>query len=138
MTRSGRLFGRLVSFENLLGAAQESRRGKRLKPNTARFDFNLERELLALQQDLLAHTYRPGPYYAFTIREPKTRLISAAPYRDRVVHHALCRVIEPIFERTFVKDSYACRKGKGTHAAVERASASGAPRTPIDPSHPSP
>ena len=119
MKRHGRLFGRLVSFENLLGAAQDSRRGKRLKPNTARFDFNLEHELLTLQRDLLAHTYRPGPYHTFTIREPKTRLISAAPYRDRVVHHALCRVIEPIFERTFVKDSYACRVGKGTHLAVE-------------------
>jgi retron-type reverse transcriptase len=119
MKRHGDLFARLVSFENLLGAAQAARRGKRFKPNVARFDFDLEEELLALRQELLTQTYRPGPYRTFTIREPKARLISAAPYRDRVVHHALCRIIEPIFDRTFIKDSYACRMGKGTHRAVE-------------------
>jgi retron-type reverse transcriptase len=117
--RHGHLFDRLVSFENLLAAAQAARRGKRFKPNTARFDYHLERELLTLQHELATHTYRPGPYRTFTIREPKARLISAAPYRDRVVHHALCRVIAPIFERTFIKDSYACRVAKGTHLAVE-------------------
>ena len=62
----------------------------------------------------------PGAYRTFRIHDPKPRLISAAPYRDRVVHHALCRVIEPVFEPTFVFDSYACRRGKGTHAAVSR------------------
>ena len=65
-------------------------------------------------------TYRPGPYRTFTIYEGKTRQISAAPFRDRVVHHALTGVLEPIFERSFIFDSYACRKGKGTHAAVDR------------------
>lgn len=119
MKRHGHLFDRFVSFENLFAAAQAARRGKRFKSSTARFDFDLEHELLALQQELLTQTYRPGPYCTFTIREPKARLISAAPYRDRVVHHALCRVIEPIFERTFIKDSYACRVAKGTHLAVE-------------------
>lgn len=119
MKRHGRLFDRLVSFENLLAAAQAARRGKRLKPNVARFDFDLERELFALQQELRSQTYRPGPYRTFTMREPKVRLISAAPYRDRVVHHALCRIIEPIFDRTFIKDSYACRVDKGAHLAVE-------------------
>jgi retron-type reverse transcriptase len=119
MKRAGHLFERLVSFENLLAAAQAARRGKRFKSSTARFDYHLEQELLTLQDELRSQTYRPSPYHTFTIREPKTRLISAAPYRDRVVHHALCRVIEPIFERTFVKDSYACRVGKGTHLAVE-------------------
>ena len=119
MKRHGHLFDRLVSFENLLAAAGTARRGKRFKANTARFEYQLEPELLTLQDELRSRTYRPGPYRTFTIREPKARLISAAPYRDRVVHHALCRVIEPIFERTFVKDSYACRVGKGTHLAVE-------------------
>ena len=118
MTRHGRLFDRLVSFENLLAAAHAARRGKRFKTNVARFDFDLERELVALQQELRSQTYRPGPYHTFTIREPKARLISAAPYRDRVAHHALCRIIEPIFDQTFIKDSYACRVGKGTHQAV--------------------
>lgn len=119
MKRQGQLFDRLVSFENLLAAAQTARRGKRFKLNVARFDFDLEHELLALGDALRSHTYRPGPYRTFTIREPKMRLISAAPYRDRVVHHALCRIIEPIFDRTFIADSYACRVGKGTHLAVE-------------------
>lgn len=119
MIRHGRLFDRLVSFENLLAAARAARRGKRMKPDVARFDFALERELFALRTELLMQTYRPGRYHTFTIREPKTRLISAAPYRDRVVHHALCRIIEPIFDRTFISDSYACRVGKGTHLAVD-------------------
>ncbi len=65
--------------------------------------------------------WAPGAYYSFYIRDPKKRLVSAAPFRDRVVHHALCRVTEPLFERAFIGDSYANRKGKGTHAAVDRA-----------------
>ncbi len=64
--------------------------------------------------------YQPGEYRQFLLHEHKPRLISAAPFRDRVVHHALCNVIEPIFDRGFIHDSYACRKGKGTHAAVDR------------------
>ena len=86
----------------------------------ARFFFHLERELLRLHEELASKTYRPGPYRTFTIYEGKTRQISAAPFRDRVVHHALTGVLEPIFERSFILDSYACRKGKGTHAAVDR------------------
>jgi len=73
-----------------------------------------------LEEELLAGTYRVGPYKEFTIYERKPRKISAAPYRDRVVHHALCNAIEPIFERSFIYDSYACRLGKGTHKAVDR------------------
>jgi retron-type reverse transcriptase len=84
------------------------------------FEFDLERNLVELRGSLLDRTYRPGPFRTFTITDPKLRLISAAPYRDRVVHHALCHVLEPVFERSFVFDSYACRRGKGTHAAVDR------------------
>ena len=72
---------------------------------------------------MVAQTYQPGPYHSFYIRDPKHRLISAAPFRDRVVHHALCNVIEPIFERTFIGDSYANQVGKGTHRALDRAQA---------------
>ena len=68
-------------------------------------------------------TYRPGPYASFHIHEPKKRLISAAPFRDRVVHHALCNVIEPAFEASFIADSYANRVGKGTHRALNRCQA---------------
>jgi retron-type reverse transcriptase len=118
--RHGQLWPRLIAFPNLLRAARQAGRGKRFRPDVAHFHFNLERELWALHAELVGHTYRPGPYRSFTIREPKERLISAAPYRDRVVHHALVNVLEPIFERSFSFDSYACRKGKGTHAAVRR------------------
>src|SRR5512139_570985 len=86
-----------------------------------RFHFHLERELWRLHDELARHTYRPGPVRPSTIYEPKRRLISAAPFRDRVVHHALCNVIEGRFERSFIYDSYANRVGKGTHRALDRA-----------------
>ena len=120
MKRQGNLWDGMISFENLLHAAQAAARGKRFKPGVARFVFDLERQLLRLHEELAGKTYRPGPYRTFTIYEGKTRQISAAPFRDRVVHHALTGVLEPIFERSFIFDSYACRKGKGTHAAVDR------------------
>jgi RNA-directed DNA polymerase len=80
----------------------------------------MESSLLRLQEELQAHTYRPGQYHNFYIYEPKRRLISAAPFRDRVVHHGLCKVIEPIWEARFIHHSYACRMGKGTHAALDQ------------------
>lgn len=87
----------------------------------AAFERDLEVNLLRLQRELAEHSYRPGGYYSFHIRDPKHRLVSAAPFRDRVVHHALCNVTEPLFERTFIGDSYANRLGKGTHRALDRA-----------------
>lgn len=83
--------------------------------------YRLEPELFQLQRELIAGTYRPGPYHTFTIREPKERQIAAAPFRDRVVHHSICSVLEPVFERRYIHDSYACRKGKGSHRAIQRA-----------------
>ena len=120
MKRHGNLWEGMISFESLLEAAEKAQRGKRFRPAVARFHFTLERELLVLREELASKRYRPGPYRSFHIYEPKQRLISAAPYRDRVVHHALTAALEPIFERSFAFDSYACRKGKGTHAAVAR------------------
>ncbi len=114
------LFAQICAFPNLLLAAYKAQRGKRLRDQVARFNFGLEQELLTLQAELRGQTYTPRKYKAFYIYEPKRRLISAAPYRDRVVHHALCNAIEPLFDRTFIYDSYACRKEKGTHAAVDR------------------
>jgi len=84
------------------------------------FNYNLEAELLQLQHQLQTRTYQPGGYRTFQIREPKLRLVSAAPYRDRVVHHALCAIAMPIFDRTFIHDTYANRTGKGTHRALHR------------------
>lgn len=117
---SASTFERLASFENLYEAAQRARKGKRFKDAAARFHQKLAENLVRLRDELLDGTYRPGPYRTFTIYEPTRRFISAAPYRDRVVHHALCEVIEPVFERSFLFDSYANRKGKGTHLALDR------------------
>ena len=115
-----RLYPQVCSFQNLLLAFRSARKGKRGQPSVATFEFLLEPNLLALQRALQARTYAPGPYRSFYIHEPKRRLISAAPFPDRVVHHALCNVIEPIFERRFSHDSYANRLGKGTHRALDR------------------
>jgi retron-type reverse transcriptase len=115
------LFDRLTSFENLRRAFRKAARGKRGNPEVAGFEFYLEGHLFSLQAELRAQSYLPGAYRSFYIRDPKRRLISAAPFRDRVVHHAVCNLIEPIFEATFIHDSYANRAGKGTHAALGRA-----------------
>jgi len=119
--RAKNLYADVCDFGNLLCAAEKALRGKRRGPAPSRFLLNLETELCLLQEELMAQTYRPGAYREFEVCDPKRRLVSAAPFRDRVVHHALCNVIEPIFDRAFVYDSYACRQGKGTHAAADRA-----------------
>ena len=87
--KPGTLFERLASFENLYQAATQARRGKRFRDATARFHHNLAANLVRLREELLSGGYRPGPYRTFTIYEPTRRFISAAPYRDRVVHHAV-------------------------------------------------
>jgi RNA-directed DNA polymerase len=115
------LYPQVHEFENLFRAYRSARRGKRSKESVAAFERRQEQELLRLQDELIAKTYQPGPYDSFYIHEPKRRLISAAPFRDRVAHHALCQVIEPIWERRFIFDSYANRVGKGTHRALDRA-----------------
>jgi len=114
------LYPQLCAFENLYAAYRAARKGKRSRASVAAFEFDQESELARLQADLCEKRYQPGAYTSFYIKDPKRRLISAAPFRDRVVHHALCRVIEPIFEARFTRDSYACRVGKGTHAALDR------------------
>jgi retron-type reverse transcriptase len=109
----------LYTWDNLYRAYQRAARGKRSRQAAARFEFKLEDNLIQLQDELADESYQPGPYTHFTIHEPKRRLISAAPFRDRVVHHALCQSIEPAFERSFIHHSYANRVGKGTHRALD-------------------
>jgi hypothetical protein len=121
MRRARNLYEQVCDFPNLVLAAEKALRGKRREPSPSRFLLDLERQLCELQDELVGQTYTPGPYHEFYVHDPKRRWISAAPFRDRVVHHALCNVIEPLFEPGFIFDSYACRKGKGTHAAAERA-----------------
>jgi retron-type reverse transcriptase len=122
MKRVGHLFERIVTFENLMSAAQKAFRGnKKYKGRGAAFYLYLEPELLALEEKLRSGTYRPVPYNTFAIYEPKQRHISASDFRDRVVHHAICNLLEPLLDRGMIFDSYACRVGKGAHAAVKRA-----------------
>lgn len=120
MKRYGKLWDKIISWENFVLAAKKAQRGKRGRDDVQRFNFGLEKELLILQQELIDGSYRPGRFRSHWIYRPKARLISAAPYRDRVVHHALMNILEPILDRHFHFDSYACRKDKGTHAAANR------------------
>lgn len=113
-------FDTLWSWDNLQQAWQRAAAGKRGRPGTAAFEHRWADNLLALSDDLRSGSWRHQPYTHFVIHEPKRRRISAAAFRDRVVHHALCQVIEPRFERLFIADSYANRPRKGTHQAVAR------------------
>ncbi|WP_295586544.1 hypothetical protein [uncultured Lamprocystis sp.] len=120
MKRLGGLWPEIATFETLLHAYRRARRGKRDRPGVAEFGLDLERNLFQLRDELVQGTYRPGPYRLFTIYERKPRLIAAAPFRDRVVQHAVMAVMEPPLDRRFIFDSYACRMGKGVHQAVAR------------------
>jgi retron-type reverse transcriptase len=117
MRRTGGLKEQFLSFENLYEAYKKAYRATK---NYA-FAFHADRELLRLQDDFINGRYVPGEYRYFTITDPKTRVIAVAPFRDRVVHHALVQVMEPVFEKRFIYDSYATRKGKGVHKAIARA-----------------
>ena len=120
MRRYGYLFEQVITFDNLLLAARKAWRGKRGRASVAHFSFYLETELLRLQEELRSGSYRMRPCQTFFIYEPKQRRICAADFRDRVVHHAICNVLDPIFEACLIDDTYACRRGKGTHAAIKR------------------
>jgi retron-type reverse transcriptase len=120
MKRYGNIYSQVINFENIFLASRKAQKGKRFRDNVLDFNYHLETELIRLQQQLTDKTYQPGAYRTFHLTNPKSRLISAAPYRDRVVHHALCNIIVPIFERTFIADSYANRLGFGTHRALKK------------------
>lgn len=120
MKRHKKLWHQITEWENLLLAARKAQKGKRFRDTVLEFNDNIEAELLKIQVELRQKTYHPGAYKTFEIYEPKPRLISAAPYRDRVVHHALCNVIIPLIEPAFIADTYANRTGYGTHRALRR------------------
>lgn len=121
MRRQYDILERFASFEALHQAHIRARKGKRERAEVMRFSQNLEPELLQLSRQLHSGTFRTGRYRLFRVFEPKERTVAALPYRDRVVHHALISEIEPLFEKTFHHDSYACRPGKGMHAGADRA-----------------
>lgn len=110
----------LTSYDNLYSAYKKARKGKSFKPYVVEFEKDLENNLINLQTELLLHSYNPKPLKSFIIRDPKTRTISKSEFRDRVIHHAVCNIIEPIFDKTFIYDSFANRKKKGTLKAIER------------------
>lgn len=120
MKRAKGLYSEIIAFDNVLLATRKARKGKRYNASTALFELAVEKNIFRIMEILKAKTWEPGQYTDFFIHDPKTRLISAAPYFDRVIHHALITIIEPVIGKSFICDSYACVKDKGTHKAVFR------------------
>ena len=114
------LWKELYSYENLIEAFKKARKHKTLKPYVQEFEKNLKDNILQLRMELVFYSYKPKPLETFILHDPKTRVISKSAFRDRVVHHALCNIIEPVFEKSFIYDSYANRKGKGVLKAIQR------------------
>ncbi|MCD6346229.1 MAG: group II intron reverse transcriptase domain-containing protein [Bacteroidales bacterium] len=114
------LWSKITDWDNLYRSFLAAKKGKRYKPGTLRFCAHLEENITNIQNHLLWGSWRPSPWKEFMVYDPKQRLIQAPPFKDRVVHHALVNVLEPLFEKKFIFDSYACRRGKGFHSAVKR------------------
>jgi len=112
------LFERIASAENLFSAWDAFKGDKRNKPDVQKFEWRLEENIFRLRRELRNKTYKHGPYAGFYIRDPKQRHIHKALVRDRILHHAVFSVINPIFEETFVPTSFSCRVGYGTHKGV--------------------
>jgi RNA-directed DNA polymerase len=113
-------FSDIVGVDNLLAAWQEFLMGKRSRKDVQDFSLHLMDNIFNLQQELVNHTYKHGPYQAFNICDPKPRNIHKATVRDRLLHHAIYRILYPYFDRKFIGDSYSCRLNKGTHKAIQR------------------
>lgn len=114
------LFRTITESENLLKAFYRARSGKRENPKICEYDFFLENNLITLQRQVRSGQYEPSPYVHFMVDDPKRRQVAAPAFRDRVLHHSLVGQIEPLFDRKFIYDSYACRRGKGTHFGARR------------------
>lgn len=114
------IYKTLYSYENLYQAYLEARKGKRFRDEVLSFSYNLEENLMQISDELKNHTYKVGGYREFYVYEPKKRLIMALPFKDRVVQWAIYQLINPVFDKTYISDSFGCRVGKGTHRAVQR------------------
>lgn len=114
------LYEKIYDFENLYKAWEEARKGKRYRDDVLIFNRNYEEHLIDIQNQLIYETYEVGRYHTFYVYEPKKRLIMSLPFKDRIVQWAIYRQLFPIYEKTFIQDSYACRIGKGTHKAADR------------------
>jgi len=116
------LFGSVAAFGNIFNAAYGAIRGKKKdSPDVHQFFYDLESEVIRLETELVEGDYMPRPYSTFWVRDPKLRRICCLPFRDRVIHHAVCRVLGPCFEACSISDSFACRPEKGTHRAITKA-----------------
>ena len=120
MKTRNNLYSQIISLENLILAWKKARKGKTKKNYVIEFEEELFYNLMALHYELKYNLYMPKPLVTFILRDPKTRKISKSHFRDRIIHHALCNTIEPIFDKIFIYDSYANRKGKGTLHALKR------------------
>lgn len=116
----GHLWEQVIDWDALVAAYARARKGKRYKPDVLRFSQRWEEELVNLHEHLRRGTWQPAPMSVFPVYVPKYRVIEAPAFRDRIVHHALHAAVVPLFERRFIRDSYACRVGGGTHAATAR------------------
>jgi retron-type reverse transcriptase len=114
------MFEDIISVENLLGAWRKFLRGKRHKPDVQEFGLHLMDNIFSLHRGLVNRTYKHGGYQSFNISDPKPRNIHKASVRDRLLHHAVYRVLCPYFDRKFISDSFSCRIEKGTHKALAR------------------
>ena len=115
------MFEKITTFKNLLKAYKNASKAKSDRLYVQKYNYNLEYNLLNLKKRLNNETYKWGKYKSFYVYDPKMRLVKAAPFEDRIVHHAIHNIMEPIFEKTFISDSYACRKNKGTHKGLVKA-----------------
>ncbi|MEI6125618.1 MAG: reverse transcriptase/maturase family protein [Pseudomonadota bacterium] len=121
MKRQGNLIDKIADWNNLSLAFWKARKGKNAKIEVQNYRRNLQGEILSLRADILSDSVRTGDYYYFTVHDPKKRQICAASFRERVLHHAIINICDPFFESYLIFDTYACRRGKGSHRAVDRA-----------------
>ncbi|MBR0197932.1 MAG: group II intron reverse transcriptase domain-containing protein [Kiritimatiellae bacterium] len=121
MKTFGKLWQRIIDAENIRAGWFAFRKNHGNAPGVPKFEKMLDSNLEFIRKKLADGTWEPGNYHQFRVFEPKPRTISCCPVRDRVVHHALCQIVAPLMERRFIDQSYACRKGKGSHMAVKKA-----------------
>ncbi|MES3005964.1 MAG: reverse transcriptase domain-containing protein [Patescibacteria group bacterium] len=120
LIRLNHSYQHIISIENLLEAWKEFIKGKKARKDVQEFERNLMANIISLHRELATKTYRHSPYEAFNISDPKPRNIHKASVRDRLLHHAIYRILSPFFDRTFIAQSYSCRFGKGTQKAIEQ------------------
>lgn len=110
----------MCEFDDLLISYRNARKGKRYKRQVLAFTDNLESEIISIRNDLKDESYKMGPYHLFYVHEPKTRLVMSIQFRDRVMQWSIYRRLNPFYDKIFIEDSYACRKGKGSHMAADK------------------